>query len=63
MTWQLFAYSVEICAAVVFVTLLWAAHERARVHRLWRTLRREIGARDPRLPQWCVAVGTAAGCA
>jgi alkanesulfonate monooxygenase SsuD/methylene tetrahydromethanopterin reductase-like flavin-dependent oxidoreductase (luciferase family) len=64
MAWQLFPYSIEIGAAIVlFVVLIWAGHERASVHRRWRNLRREAGERDPRLTQWCVAVGTVAGCA
>jgi len=63
MTWQTFPYAVAIGAAVVFLILIWAAHERGKVHRRWRKLRRHVNERDPRLPQWCIAVGTVAGCA
>jgi hypothetical protein len=63
MTWPIFPTAVEIGMAAVFVMLVWAAHERAKVHREWRRLRRELGARDSRLRPWCVAVGAVAGCA
>ena len=51
-----------IALLVLLLALLWAAIERGRVHRWCRRLH-EFAERDLRLPQWCAAVGTVAGCA
>lgn len=49
-TWQFVLQAAEIIvAAALVVTLVWAAIQRAQVHRWWRGL--------------CTAIGTVAGCA
>jgi hypothetical protein len=48
--WPFSLSAAELAAAaVVLAVLLWAAVQRANVHRWWRNL--------------CAAVGTVAGCA
>ena len=49
-TWQLVFHATEIIVGAALVgTLVWAAIQRAKVHRWWRGL--------------CTAIGTVAGCA
>ena len=53
-----------VAEAFMIVILGWAAVERARVHRQWYALRREL-SRDvvaARSKDWCMAVATVAGC-
>ncbi len=52
-----------IAGLALFAALIWAAAERGRVHRWWRALTRTLEDRNVHLPQWCVAMGTVAGCA
>jgi hypothetical protein len=62
--WQLVVSAAELgAAAAILGTLAWAAIERGRAHRQWLDLRRRFAEPDHRLPHWCMAVGTVAGCA
>lgn len=62
--WPFQLSATELGAAIVLLAALtWAAIERGRAHRWWRSIRHELGERDLRLPHWCAAVGTVAGCA
>jgi hypothetical protein len=61
MTWTTFP--LYAAGAAVVLVLAWAAHQRGQAHDWWRGLRRDARAREDRLAQWCMAVGTVAGCA
>ena len=65
--WSFRLFATELGAAIaLFAALLvlsWAAVERGRAHRWWRRLQQELTEQDLRLPHWCAAVGTVAGCA
>jgi hypothetical protein len=53
---------VPVVTVLLAVVLGWAAVERGRIHRRWKTLR--DGRRNDTVAHvvdWCVAVGTAAG--
>lgn len=63
-TWPFQPSATELGAAIALLTLLtWAAIERGKAHRWLRQLQHDLGERDLRLPHWCAAVGTVAGCA
>ena len=53
--------AIRIGVLVVFgVVLVWAAHQRAVVHHIWRQRVRDEHTRVATFPGW-VAVGSAAG--
>ncbi|HET9370412.1 MAG TPA: hypothetical protein VFO19_09195 [Vicinamibacterales bacterium] len=64
--WPFRSSAIDVVTAIAFLALvlalLWAAIERGRAHRWCRRLY-EFTERDLRLPKWCAAVGTVAGCA
>jgi hypothetical protein len=51
-----------LALGATLLVLIWAAVERGHAHRWWRRHQHEPSARDLRLPHWCAAVGTFAGC-
>lgn len=61
---QFLLYATELGAAAALLAMLaWVAVARGRAHRASERLRQEGGDGPSRLPHWCVALGTAAGCA
>jgi hypothetical protein len=50
-----------VVTALLLVPLRWAAIERAKAHREWAALQRELGEKGPPVIDWCPAWAIA-GC-
>ena len=60
--WEIFVYAVGlVVTSLLLVVLRWAALERAKAHREWAALQRELGEKGPPVIDWCVACAIA-GC-
>jgi hypothetical protein len=54
--WDFFVIAAGlVVTALLLVALRWAALERAKAHRRWAALRRELGEKGHQAIDWCLA--------